>query len=427
GEPAGDDTGGTTPVEEVPGGFVEPTTSTDVRARPTAEEIAAFVPAAGETFTFPEPWGTEAVRLTDDDTCGGADCVSAVGYSYWRVTNAHEGRDAMSILLGIDGQLALLHYDKATGGVSRGELLLDGSPIAGTGEQVFWSGSDPDRLYVMETGLTGRMLAVDVAAGASTVVYDATEAFGDDAYVWQPHASDDDRVHSFTLREYGTWATLGCVVWFADTEEFVSYVGEGAFDECQVDRSGRWLLIKENVDGAAGEDNRVVDLETSEETLLLDQDGAGGHSDNGHGYTVAADNWNALPGAVRLWDLASPVDGELVYHEIAWEAGLGHVTHTNARADVAPEEQFACASNATTGDYARSNEILCFPLDGSLEVLIVAPVMTDLDAPGGGAEAYYKYPKGNLDVTGRYFVWTTNLGGDRLDAFLVKVPAHLLD
>jgi hypothetical protein len=34
--------------------------------------------------------------------------------------------------------------------------------------------------------------------------------------------------------------------------------------------------------------------------------------------------------------------------------------------------------------------------------------------------------KGNLDVTGGYFIWTTNMGGDRLDAFIVKVPANLL-
>jgi len=29
-------------------------------------------------------------------------------------------------------------------------------------------------------------------------------------------------------------------------------------------------------------------------------------------------------------------------------------------------------------------------------------------------------------VTGRYFIWTTNLGGDRLDAFIVKVPYQWL-
>ena len=38
-----------------------------------------------------------------------------------------------------------------------------------------------------------------------------------------------------------------------------------------------------------------------------------------------------------------------------------------------------------------------------------------------------RLPKGNLDVTGRYFLWTTNLGGNRLDAFLVKIPAERLE
>ena len=55
--------------------------------------------------------------------------------------------------------------------------------------------------------------------------------------------------------------------------------------------------------------------------------------------------------------------------------------------------------------------------------------MTDLDAPGGrddDGDDYEQVPKGNLDVTGRYFIWTTNLGGDRLDAFLVKIPAERL-
>jgi hypothetical protein len=35
-------------------------------------------------------------------------------------------------------------------------------------------------------------------------------------------------------------------------------------------------------------------------------------------------------------------------------------------------------------------------------------------------------PKGNLDVTGQYFIWSSNVGGNRLDAFIVKVPAQLL-
>ena len=52
-----------------------------------------------------------------------------------------------------------------------------------------------------------------------------------------------------------------------------------------------------------------------------------------------------------------------------------------------------------------------FPLDagrnsdGSLDVLVVAQVMTDLDAAGGrdsDGDDYEQTPKGNLDVSGRY-------------------------
>ena len=48
-----------------------------------------------------------------------------------------------------------------------------------------------------------------------------------------------------------------------------------------------------------------------------------------------------------------------------------------------------------------------------------------MNASGGG-QPYGKLPKGNLDVTGRYFIWTSNLGTNRLDAFLVKLPVQLL-
>jgi hypothetical protein len=74
---------------------------------------------------------------------------------------------------------------------------------------------------------------------------------------------------------------------------------------------------------------------------------------------------------------------------------------------------------------ARANEIIAFRLDGSLEVLVIAPVMTKLGARGGG-DTYAKYPKGNVDVTGKYFIWTDNMAGARLDAFIVKIPSHLL-
>ena len=81
-----------------------------------------------------------------------------------------------------------------------------------------------------------------------------------------------------------------------------------------------------------------------------------------------------------------------------------------------------------------ADEIVCFPLDasrnadGSIDTLVVGQTLTDLDAVGGGnpGSDYERVPKGNLDVTGRYFICTTNMVGDRLDVFLVTITADLL-
>jgi Big-like domain-containing protein len=137
---------------------------------------------------------------------------------------------------------------------------------------------------------------------------------------------------------------------------------------------------------------------------------------------------------VRVWrfdqpfpaaEPGTPPQGLLVYRTTDWSADIGHLSHANAQPGVALDQQYVCGGNASRNRLPRNNEVLCFRLDGSLQVLVVAPVMTNLDATGGGND-YAKLPKGNLDVTGQYFIWTSNAGGSRLDAFLVKVPVQLL-
>jgi hypothetical protein len=203
-----------------------------------------------------------------------------------------------------------------------------------------------------------------------------------------------------------------------------------------VDKSGQWVLLHESrTDGARR--NRVVDLNTGRITAIDDVNGALGHLDMGFGYAVGADTYNPLPNATillkfPLTQTVRPI-GPVVHFNKRWDmAAANHVAHGNALRGVAPESQYACGSHASrVGDMA--DEIVCFSLDsarnadGSLSVVVVAPVMTDLDAPGGGdvdGDDYEQTPKGNLDVTGRYFFWTANLGGGRLDAFLVKIPSE---
>jgi hypothetical protein len=273
-------------------------------------------------------------------------------------------------------------------------------------------------------------LRYDVAAKTFSTVFDVTSAFGPNRYIWQMHSSNDDRVHSFTLRDSTSYAMLGCGVYLEATRTFKLFDAMADYDECQVDKSGRYVVIKENVDGRFGEDNLIQDLQTGTASLLLDENGAAGHSDEGFGYLVAEDNFASKPGSVRVWTLGqTPTDGSqgrLVFHATDWAFGSNHIAHANSRPDLSLSQQFACSSSANRQNLPRSNEVLCYRLDGSLQTLVVAPVLTDMNAPGGGSDDYWKLPKGELDVTGEYFIWTTNLGGNRLDAMIVRVPTSKL-
>ncbi len=244
-------------------------------------------------------------------------------------------------------------------------------------------------------------------------------------------------MHSATVQN-GDWQRIGCVAYRSDTQQFQYFpVTPGySFDECHVDKSGRWLVVLE-MSPELKLNNVIIDLNTGTTRTIDDVQGGLGHLDMGWGYAVGADNYNGQPNATILLtfdDTATerPV-GPVVHFNKRWDiAAVNHVAHGNARPGHA-EGQYACGSNASrVPDMA--DEIVCFPLDanrhadGSLDTLVVAQTMTDLDAPGGGnpGSDYERMPKGNLDVTGRYFIWTTNMGGGRLDVFLVKIPAGLL-
>jgi hypothetical protein len=417
--------------DTAPGGFLESAVTGLVRARLSLPVLQTLLPARGQ-FTFPPPYNTSAVRITNATDCGGGDCVDAVGYSYWRNINNHVGSNQMLMFLGLNRARggpgpSLFSYDKTTGQVADLGPLFD--PAAGRSwhstEGWYWSMTKPTRIYVDDAS---RMLRYDVIAKQYETVFDVAPQFGADKTVWQMHSSDDDKVHSATLRTNTTWEMLGCVVYHEDTHLFQYFPKIGDFNECSVDKSGRWLMSLENVDGLYDLEMRIFDLSTGVERMVWDQDGAVGHADMGYGYVVGSDNWNALPNAELLWDFArNPLAGQMVSHNLDWSAPApNHLSHANARSDVPASQQYACGSGATRVNAVWGNEIICFPLDGSLRVLVVAPVMTDLNASGGGTDDYVKMPKGNLDVTGGYFIWTSNAGGNRLDAYVVKVPGQML-
>ena len=63
-----------------------------------------------------------------------------------------------------------------------------------------------------------------------------------------------------------------------DTRQFYWFPQKGInYDECQIDKSGRWLVIKEKTgqDSKSEVDNRIIDLQTNNERVHLDRNGAG--------------------------------------------------------------------------------------------------------------------------------------------------------
>jgi hypothetical protein len=419
-------------------GFVDSATSAGLRPAVSAAEARSFLPSRG-AFTFPSPYNTTGFRLTNGDDCGGQDCVLPVGYSYWNNINNHTGSDTMLVFMGLErrkggGGPTLFSVNKRTGETrNMGPIFSPDSPHSwASGEGWYFSRTRQHALYMNEGS---RMLRYDVQSHQLETVFDVSGEYGNKV-VWQMHSSNDDRVHSATLRDGGSYEMLGCIVYREDQRRLQFFAKRGDFDECQIDKSGRYLVIKENLDGRNGEDNRIIDLQTGSEQVLSDENGAAGHSDIGYGYLVAEDNFNNQPGAVRVWrfdgDLrggqpaSSSGQGALVYQLASWNSGLGHLANGNSRPGVPVEQQMACSSNAHRENLPRVNEIVCYRLDGSLNALVVAPNMVDLNASGGGNEDYWKMPKGNLDVTGEYFIWTANAGSGRLDAYIVRIPLSRL-
>ncbi len=414
---------------QAPGGFLEKDDALP-RTRWSNSQVQSFVPTQRGKFAIPAPYHTEAFRLTTADDCGQRDCVRYVGYAYWRNMNNHVASSKILIFLGLAKALGgagptLFSYDKTTEHIIKvGPLFETYSRFsAQSGEGWYFSGTMPTKMYINDGP---KLLRYDVTTKVFEEIFDVTAQFGTNRNIWQPHSSDDDRIHSATLQAANTGEYLGCLVYFETTRQYRYYPKIGIFAECALDKSGRWTVSLEDIGIPYDLANRIFDNSTGQETRLNGPSHTLGHMDLGYGYMVGADNYHSLPGATILWNLDPSASlGPAVHYNYDWYINhANHVSHTNAKAGTPAADQYACGSNADRYAYAQ-NEIVCFRLDGSHNRLVVAPVMTDLNAAGGWDD-YGKMPKGNLDITGRYFIWTANLGSNRLDAFLVKVPAEVL-
>ncbi|HEX8751316.1 MAG TPA: hypothetical protein VF732_09400, partial [Nitrospira sp.] len=281
-----------------PGGWVEKDGS-GVRSRYSPSQIQSFVPPQRGSFTFPAPYNTRAVRITDASDCGGADCLWYVGYSYWRNSNAHQNSNEMLIFLSLASNRGgsgptLFKLDKTTDVISNvGPLFPVGNKFRDyTGEGWYFSGSRQNVLYMNDGP---KVLRYDVVTKQFETVFDITTQFGTDRRILQMHSSNDDLVHSATLQVASTGELLGCLVYLESTKQFRWYPKIGVFDECNLDKSGRWTISLEDLNISGDIANRIFDNQTGQETRITGPNGTLGHLDMGYGYALGADGFNPLP------------------------------------------------------------------------------------------------------------------------------------
>lgn len=262
-------------------------------------------------------------------------------------------------------------------------------PYRGTTEGWYWDVAG--RIYLIDGP---RLRRVNPLGSEDQVVFDITNTHAG-CDLWQPHSSDDGRVHSATVRRIvsdGAYSAVGTVVYRDGQERFFpadSYV----LDESALTSDGAYLIIK----SSPLDDNLVVNLMTGEQRWLLKRDGALGHSDCGPSFMVGADRDHEPRACVR-WNLTRPLTLEnriLLTRSPDWSGGdLGHVSVRNGRCII------------SDGTHIKS-----VGLNGEGAVNLIEHGMVGSD--------YDHAVEANLDPTGRVACYMTNNGTDRQDVFLL--------
>ena len=357
------------------------------------------LPRAGGAFVDPA-FGATIMRVTDERD--GISCTNF--YSYWPTFNL----DSTSFFIACDGNPRLYRFDPKTFQVVGKGPLFD-QPVAGGGylsaEDAIWSGVSARLLY----GYTGlRLYVYDIAARSYSLVKD----FGNElpaGYLGQMSKSVDDNVFAFTRKDQN-YKAVGYVVWRRDQDKILRTVTLGAFDEAQVDKSGRYLVVKAKFDKTV--DVQVVDLQSGGVENLTDPapDFSPGHSDSGQQFVVGHDNWNNQYTARKL---ATP-------HQFKTVIGFGNDwSQANHVSMLGDDEAWCVISNYTVENGPVGpfrNEIFEAATDGSQRVRRLAhhrSIFRD----------YWDTPRANISRDGRFIAFTSNWGGaPRRDVFIIKVP-----
>jgi len=363
---------------------------------------AVKLPKACGTFVDPT-FGTEILRVTD--AADGAENQNA--YSYWPSFN----KDATKFFVCSGGRAMLYHFDPDRFRILGKEPLFPEKPPEGGWpgwEDAIWSGASPDLLFC-HSGL--RLWSYNVQTRQYTLVRDFKAELST-GHLRQMSKSLDDRVFGFT-RQDAKYAVVGYLVWDRPADRLLLNQHTRQLDEIQVDKSGQFCVIKTGQGGKGVVEVRVADLRTGKVEDLVDNepDYAPGHSDNGHGIVIGADNWKNRITFRRLDDP----------HRVRTVLDLGNDWSQDYHVSLLADDERWALVSFYVGNKLRSsgvfqNEIIQVATDGSQRVRRLAHHRSVV-------KEYWDSPRANLSRDGRFVIFTSNVEGrGQRDVFILKVP-----
>lgn len=373
------------------------------------EPAPPILPAAGSTFVD-AVFGTTLLRVTD--VSDGTD--NHQSYSYWPSFNKNS---TLLYISNVSGVPTLYDFDTLNFSISNKRLLFQSNP-AGDGtpnaEDAIWSGTQTN---TMLCHTSQKLYSYNVSTNVYTLIHNFSGAYPN-IYLQQMSRSINDSVFGFTYKENINYTNIGYIAYRASNNHSDT-ANMPTLDEVQVDKTGNYLVIKTGNSGAGVIEVEILNLLTHTINYLTDNgpDFSPGHSDNGTGFVIGADNWN---NTYTYRTLANPHTWySIIDHANDWSLG----DHASMLADDESWILFSTfVANTLPSNGIFVDEIYQVTTNGSKSVRRLCHTHSDYLNQTSGND-YWSMPKANISRNGKFAVFTSNWGSTtRRDVFVLQIP-----
>lgn len=397
-----------------------------------------IVPNAGDKFHDPV-FGTEIMRATDAIDCPTPGCGTF--YNQWPTFNSDNTR--ILIRKGDSGDVMIKAFDPLT--FTLGQTLRL-SPTLPGGVSLDWQGAtwastDPDLIFVHvayydpDYSATGMKL---YTYRPSTNVFTLLKDFapelapGQKDYLYEMHLDAHDEIFTFMHNRVGNSSNpIYFIVWQRSTDKVLHHIlNDAQFDtnNCNPDKSGRWVYCGRNQRGPAGETAQIFDLLTNTRQTMYwnGSDDPAAHGDFGTGFIVGHGCFSGSSVSRKLTD----VHATTLHFDYKDANGVKDWSNDQHMSLYADDENWAMMGlfddpdlNSSPGleTGAFENEVMQIALDGSQRIRRLfhhrSEILGTSDTNG-----YWAVPKATISKNGRFIAFTSNWGNSgRYDLFIAKI------